>query len=435
MRCPVAEHAETTPRSIAAVQRGFHLSYLQLHRWICSVAKGLAKIGTSPLAFSSSGEIGEIVLLFAALRSGHPITPLNGRFPEQATKHCLERVGISQLCQIPRIPEEGSYSEEQLTGELRLFTSGSSGQPKIAVLSPKALLASAEGAAETLQLDQTCYQSCWRLSLPLFHVGGIATLFRCFRAGAMVEIPSEATSRATHISFVPTQLYRALKQEQTPWPELRCLLLGGAPCSEALFLEAARRGWPVHYSYGMTEMSSLIAMGPSGQPHLGRVLPQRELIIASDGEILVRGATLFSGYLEGDSLQLPLQDGWFATRDLGELDQKGHLVWKGRKDAMFTSLGENVQPEEIERELLALLPMGSEVVVVALPDIEVGARAIACIHTEETFIWERVRAALALRLPKFKIPASYLAIPSEMRGHKLSRSALTAYACKAFSPA
>lgn len=430
MRCPIAEHAEIAPHSIAAVQGDSHLSYLQLHRWISAVTKRLARRIASPLAFSSSGELGEIILLFAALRSGRAITPLNHRFPEQAIECCLKRLGIERLSSTPHTLEEGSYSEERLRGELRLFTSGSSGQPKIAALSPRALLASAEGAREALQLDQ----SCWRLSLPLFHVGGIATLFRCFQAGAMVEIPSEQKSRSTHISFVPTQLYRTLKLGQQPWLELRCLLLGGAPASEALILEAARHGWPVHYSYGMTEMSSLITMGASDQPRLGRVLPQRELSIAADGEILVRGATLFSGYLEGDSLQLPLQDGWFATRDLGELDEEGHLIWKGRKDAMFTSFGENVQPEEIERELLSLLPMGSEVVVIPLPDAELGARPIACIHTEEPFVWERVRDALSLSLPKFKIPASCLAIPSELRGGKLSRPALTAYARKALSP-
>ncbi len=225
IRCPVARQAEKNPQKSAVVQGDFHLSYLKLHRWVSAVAKRLSKISSPSLAFSSSGKIGEIVLLFAALRAGKFITPINNRFPEQAKESSLARLGISNLYHVPHIPEEGSWTEEQLTGELRLFTSGSSGRPKIAAILPQALLANAEGAIEALHLDQT---SCWRLSLPLFHVGGIAILFRCFRAGALVEIPNNEKSCATHLSFVPTQLYRALQQKELPPPELRCLLMGGA---------------------------------------------------------------------------------------------------------------------------------------------------------------------------------------------------------------
>ena len=106
----------------------------------------------------------------------------------------------------------------------------------------------------------------------------------------------------------------------------------------------------------------------------GRPLAFRELSVAADGEILVRGRTLFRGYVEETGIR-PARDasGWFHTGDLGRLDADGRLVVSGRRDTMFISGGENIHPEEIEREILRF-PGVLEAIVAPVPDPEFGAR-------------------------------------------------------------
>jgi O-succinylbenzoic acid--CoA ligase len=129
----------------------------------------------------------------------------------------------------------------------------------------------------------------------------------------------------------------------------------------------------------------------------GHILPNREVRIADDGEIWVRGSCLFDGYLN----QSRSRD-WFPTGDLGRIENHLlHIV--GRKDWMFISGGENIQPEEIERELLTL-PQVLEAVVLPIDDAEFGKRPIAVVRANETFTIEQMQLVLSDRLPKFKIP-------------------------------
>ena len=124
--------------------------------------------------------------------------------------------------------------------------------------------------------------------------------------------------------------------------------------------EALARGLPIHTSYGLTEMASQVTTTPPGASPgelrtAGRVLPGREVSISGGGEILVRGETLFAGYVDGEKVDRPLDaDGWFHTGDLGDLDEDGYLRVLGRSDNLFISGGENIQPEEIEEALCSL---------------------------------------------------------------------------------
>ena len=162
--------------------------------------------------------------------------------------------------------------------------------------------------------------------------------------------------------------------------------MGGGPVPPSLVDEALARGLPLHTSYGLTEMASQVTTTPPGASleelrTAGRVLPDREVSISERGEILVRGETLFAGYVEGEELDRPLDaEGWFHTGDLGELDEDGYLRVGGRVDNLFISGGENVQPEEIE-EALCRLEGVDEAVVVPVPDEEFGARPVAFVRS------------------------------------------------------
>ena len=153
-------------------------------------------------------------------------------------------------------------------------------------------------------------------------------------------------------------------------------------------------------------------------------MPGREVSISERGEILVRGETLFAGYVEGERLERPLdQEGWFHTKDLGELDDDGWLRVGGRMDNLFISGGENVQPEEVE-EALCRLNGVDEAIVVPVPDEEFGARPVAFVRAAGRKP-EELAQELGLLLPRFKIPVSFHPWPEgAQRGMKVDRTAL-----------
>ena len=152
----------------------------------------------------------------------------------------------------------------------------------------------------------------------------------------------------THLSVVTTQLRRLMAGDGFPSQCLKAVLLGGSGFDETMVVEARKRGVPVHTTYGLTEMASQVTTSSKDDPpHTsGRVLSGRELKINASGEILVRGETLCSGYYRDGQVHSAVDDqGWFHTRDLGDLDGDQCLTVKGRIDNMFISGGENIHPE------------------------------------------------------------------------------------------
>jgi long-chain acyl-CoA synthetase len=132
-----------------------------------------------------------------------------------------------------------------------------------------------------------------------------------------------------------------------------------------------RLGYAVIQGYGLTETTSIISVNHPfrlGKGSIGKVLAGREVKLAADGEILVRGSGVSGGYWTGQDLQ-PLGDaeGWYGTGDIGELDAQGNLYFKGRKkDVIVTPAGMNVYPEDLEAALRRQ-PEVKDCVVIALP--------------------------------------------------------------------
>lgn len=218
----------------------------------------------------------------------------------------------------------------------------------------------------------------WKLSLPLHHVGGLGILFRCILARATLVLGESLD--ITHLSCIPTHLYRA-----TPiYKKLKCILLGGAP------LPNFPKYLPIFTTYGLTEMGSTVTINQT-------VLPHRQAMVKEDGEILVQGPTLFHGYYNQ-----PPQKGWFPTGDLGRWSNN-QLEIIGRKDWMFISGGENIQPEEIEQHLIEH-PMVRVAAVLAVDDPEFGKRPIAVIQGNPSFTFKKMQSFLEERIPKFKVP-------------------------------
>jgi len=206
--------------------------------------------------------------------------------------------------------------------------------------------------------------------------------------------------------------------------------LGGASITAALLSDAVRKRMPVYLTYGLTEMASQVATGGAAQPLAPQVLPHREMSIADNGEILVRGETLFAGYVENGSIACPLDSqGWFHTGDLGSIDHDGALTVTGRKDNMFISGGENIQPEQIEAALTAIDGI-RDALVVPVEDREYGHRPVAFVRCDENislsdpqsimseserfrFDYVSLSNELSRTLPRFMIPVAIYPWPHD----------------------
>lgn len=132
-----------------------------------------------------------------------------------------------------------------------------------------------------------------------------------------------------------------------------------------------RLGYAVIQGYGLTETTSIISLNHPfhpGQGSIGKVLTGREIKLAADGEILVRGGGVAAGYWSGHGIQpVAGEEGWYRTGDIGELDAQGNLYFKGRiKDAIVTPAGMNIYPEDLEAALRHQ-PEVKDCVVVPLP--------------------------------------------------------------------
>ena len=391
--CPLRSAALASPEAPAILDARGAVSYADLDALVSAAEVRLAAFGLSTgdrVALYLPKGAGYLTLLLALMRSGIVACPVSTRLPAGSVVPLLEKVSCSALIsddkdlidaagstlrnlQPETLLEEGATSPDRIgeTCEIQLdgpativFTSGSTGTPKAALHTYRNHYFNALGSNENLALASG---DRWLHSLPLYHVGGLSILFRCLISGAAMALPEadapvgESISRlgATHVSLVSTQLLRLLGEDDDP-QGLKAILMGGGRIPEELVEEALARGLPIHTSYGLTEMASQVTTTPAGafREELrtsGRALPYREVRVSGEGEILVRGRTLFAGYARGTDLDPSRDDeGWFRTGDLGELDDEGYLRVTGRRDNLFVSGGENVQPEEVESALLRL---------------------------------------------------------------------------------
>jgi O-succinylbenzoic acid--CoA ligase len=467
IRCPLYEAALISKHEPAMVCAERVILYYELDDMVSRVAARLREAGCRPgdrVGFFLPQDWRYVAVLLGALRAGCVACPMNTRLPpDRALEHFA---GIESRTVIARVGEERrraladfrvldpddllAHSAVEAPFEWTqhmaldlpatvVFTSGSAGAPKAVLHTYANHYYSARASNLNIRVRS---HDRWLLSLPLYHVGGLGIVFRCLLAGAAIAIPEpdETVSAAmarmeiTHLSVVATQLQRLLAEE-TDAPtlgRLKAVLLGGGPVSPRLVRDALARKLPVHTSYGLTEMTSQVCTTRSESPPAKRYssgLPLRhaQVKVAEDGEILVRGETLFAGYVDGRKLE-PATDasGWFHTGDLGALDAEGYLSVSGRKDNMFVSGGENIHPEEIERAIASCEGV-EDCIVVPVPDEEFGARPVAFIKGSRSHLADLERA-----LPRFKIPREYLPWPSDAEsGAKPDREKLAELARRA----
>jgi O-succinylbenzoic acid--CoA ligase len=335
-----------------------------------------------------------------------------------------------------------------------VYTSGTTGRPKGAVLTYGNHFWSAVGSAMNLGVRR---DDVWLAALPLFHVGGLAMLFRSliFRTPLVVHrsFDPAAVNRAideegvTLVSVVATML-RRMNEDRAgrPYPRsLRAALLGGGPAPLPLLGESAALGLPVLQTYGMTETASQAAtLSPHDARHkpgsAGKPIWPLELRVEAEGggealagepgEILVRGPNVSPGYWgRPQDTELTRPGGWFRTGDVGRLDAEGYLHVLDRREDLFISGGENVYPAEVEAALLAH-PAVADAGVTGLPDLEWGAAPAAWVVPRPGVAVspEELRAHCRRLLAPYKTPTVIVFVESLPRnaGGKLLRRQLRA---------
>jgi len=310
---------------------------------------------------------------------------------------------------------------------LIVFTSGSSGMPKGAVLSHRAFIGKLDaiqsmlGFRDTdrtmLVLNNTFSFGIWVALLTLLH-GGCVLAREKFSAGGLLGDLKE--SGATQVAVVPTMM-RSLILD-VPQSALRCdaqalrqVLIGGETLGSGLgeTLRALFAPAPLIDIYGLTETSTCdFFLMPADLPRyagcIGRPSPGvRFRIVGDDGELQISSPYLMSGYLDEPQLQ-PIQDGWLATGDLARERDPGVVEIVGRKKELIYRGGSKIAPLEIEFACSAH-PKVAAALAVGRPDERLGQRIHALVvprnpENERALTPAEVYAFLAARLERHKLP-------------------------------
>jgi O-succinylbenzoic acid--CoA ligase len=305
-----------------------------------------------------------------------------------------------------------------------VFTSGTTGQPKGAQLTFGNHLWSAIASAFRLGVEPN---DRWLVTLPFYHVGGLAIIFRCVLYGAAMVLAPKFEPHAvlqaielhhiTLISLVPTMLQRLLEQPQADkiLAQLRLILLGGALAPASLLQRSLEADLNVAVTYGMTETASQIATarpdetrekpGCAGKPLefcLVRILDEngQPLPAGEIGQIAISGPVVMKGYYR----QAPVQ-GELLTGDLGMLDRDGDLWIYQRRSDLILCGGENIYPVQVEAVLLEH-PLVAAACVVGVEHPGWGQQVAAAIVTRDgaTLSVEDIQDFCRQRLAGYKIP-------------------------------
>ena len=311
------------------------------------------------------------------------------------------------------LPEEWAQPElPDVDGEdecMVLFTSGTTSQPKAAMITQMNLCSDAVAGSRLIPFTpQQRYVSC----LPYFHgyailcdliaplMGG-ACLYTASSAGILLDMINASPTNINGVPELAMVIARVLEtgMNATELSELKCILCGGAMMPLDLYEMLQKHGVEVYNCYGLTEFSTAIAVNSPklNEPRsVGLVLPCCEVQIAADGEILARGTNLMKGY--GPQGPWISRDDWFHTGDLGYLDEQGLLYITGRKDDVINlPNGEKINPVQIEaileqdpavREACVYCPIGKNYLAVRIcPEGDQGAaeNAVRCYNESQTY--------------------------------------------------
>lgn len=342
-----------------------------------------------------------------------------------------------------------------------LFTSGTTGRVKGAILTHKSLMTGVMGmqlsgmmvlhgmaekmgiTPETIMANMP--QGGVLVVFPLFHISGVGAAFLSpFLAGSKIVImrrwdPQEALriiaeERITQFTGVPTMLWDVLHKARLDEADLSSLrnISSGGQALPVNLLDEIRAACPqamMGTGYGMTETSGMVAMA-SGEDFIrnrasaGRVLPLVDMRIEGPdgsslprgeaGEIVVRGALVMKGYWNRpeDTAAVLSADGWLRTGDVGYIDDEGYIFIVDRKKDMVISGGENIYCAEVER-VLGEMPQIIECSTFGIPDDRLGELLVAVVVAKDVSE-AQIIDHVAEHLARYKAPARVAFSPTPL---------------------
>lgn len=467
------------------------LTFGQLHDFVERTASGLARLGVvagDRVAVIARNRVETVALYFAAARLGAVLLPVSWRLTATEVDWILGHAGAKLLIAEPRfgralgaagqrlalldgseaLPEGWlpfeALSEGFAAGELvdqvartaedepaiQMYTSGTTGRPKGAVLGHRAVTAMT--AAWLRDMPLAGARSRFLQVTPLFHVGGMLMVMSTIAAGSALHLLAEfdpvdaldtlVRERITHTLMVPAMLQWALHEHRLApkeYPHLQLIAYGAAPMPTTTLLEA-RSVFRCDFlqGYGLTETAGVITtLTPedhrweAGAPPPARLASAGRAVLCSEvrvvdeqgaergrgragetpdaaivGEIVARGANLMLGYHADEVATAEASvDGWFRTGDLGWVDEEGFIYIVDRQKDMILVGGENVYPREVEVRLLQHQGV-RDAAVIGIPHDTWGEEVIAHVVAEPGAVLEpralirHCRAELA----RFKCP-------------------------------
>lgn len=451
--------AEAFPERVAVGPLAEPVAYGDLAARAKAGGAWLAAQGPGPVVFIGLNGAVVPTVVFASAEAGRPFAPLNYRLADDELRKLLARtapsVAVVDDDMLERVkgtpgvivttrtafeaaclgPEQAAAdrSDDEADIAVLLFTSGTTGEPKAAVLRHRHLASYVISTVEFMNAEE---DEAALISVPPYHIAGVAaSLTSVYSGRRIVYLPAftpetwaetAAAEKITHAMLVPTMLGRVLNVLEArgqSLPNLRSVSYGGGRMPQSVIERAIALMPHVDFvnGYGLTETSSTVAVLTaedhraaiaSGDPNVrrrlgsvGRPLPSLELEIRGpdgavlppgvSGEVYVRGEQIAGEYLHRKVIA---DDGWFATNDAGWMDEEGYLFVEGRLDDVIVRGGENISPGEIE-DVLRRHPGVLDVAVLGLPDDQWGEKVAAVIvskgaapSTEELGAW--VKASL-----------------------------------------
>lgn len=470
--------AEISPKALAirCADSGRSFTYAHLFERSSALAAALAgRLGVGPgdrVALFAQNEPEALFLFFALQRLGAILVPVNFRFTAREADHVLQDSGAKALVfhedfsgvveKLGAKPELVSFRELQemafdsapaATGfaggfdspSMILYTSGTTGAPKGALITNKMLFWNSVNTGLRLNITQgdrtvifhpLFHTSGWNvLTTPFLHHGASIVMLKKFDPARVLELCQ--TERLSVLFGVPTMMdmmARAGNFGAVDLSSVRYGIVGGEPMPVELIRVWAEKGIPIRQGFGLTEFGpncfslgeedAVRKMGSIGTPnfytHVKIVDGEGRELLGPDavGELCLSGPMCSPGYWRNEkATSEAIRDGWFHTGDLVKKDAEGYFFVVGRKKEMFISGAENVYPAEIEK-YLRTHPALREVAVVGVKDEKWGEVG-KCFYATEggAPLSEEVLRAYCLEgLAKYKIPKTFVHLAELPKG-------------------
>jgi long-chain acyl-CoA synthetase len=455
----VREAATAAPEKPALLFHGETVTWGELETRVSAAGRGFQALGARPgdrIAVHLGNTPDFAVAYFGALRAGCVALPVNTGYTADELRHVFADSGAeivvtgistASLVQAPTVVVTASAEWRSLLSDRRpldsvgggedlavlLYTSGTSGRPKGAMLTHRALLAN---LSQTSEIDPpvVAADDVVLLVLPLFHVfglnGALGAVARHGATGVLTERfdPVETLDLVrrhgvTNIVGAPPMYvaWSLLPDVGDAFTSVRLALSGAAPLPPNVLQRVLDvTGHHVFEGYGLTEtapvltttlMSEVARPGSIGQPVPGvelRLVDERGRLVedGDPGEIVVRGANLFSGYWP-DGHDGPDADGWWSTGDVAVLDDDGDLHLVDRRRELILVSGFNVYPREVE-DVISALEGVAEAAVLGIPHPYTGesVKAMVVLEPGAALTADDVIAHCAKSLARFKCPTA-----------------------------